>query len=326
MTNRNWMIIAPLSLAAVLSPLSQAQTGLVAGPGSGFVFDKGAQTVRPIRGIPGAATIGDSIDAGYKFAAAYVAPGLDSMFGVEPGGAVHFYRAGGGSMTEVALDGTLIAPERIVFSPSGTAAALIGSGQVQIVKGLPGSPSVPAAFNLAHSPRMAKPAMTSMAVSDDGVDLLFVAGGSLQLANAAEGSRTLLSPGVGAMAAFAPGARDAAVVSRDGGVILIRDVANAAAQQTLAPGDAAFASIAGLAFSADGANLIISSASQNSVITLDAASGSRRDITCSCAVTSLTRMGGSYRLTEFSADPLWLFDASSATPRIVFVPALKAGL
>jgi len=45
---------------------------------AGFVFDRGAQALRPLPGIPGASTVGGPISSGYQLTAAYVAPRLDS--------------------------------------------------------------------------------------------------------------------------------------------------------------------------------------------------------------------------------------------------------
>ena len=171
-----------------------------------------------------------------------------------------------------------------------------------------------------------RPATGSVALSDDGAYLIFSAGGSIQLSNASEGSRVLMNAGFGAAVAFVPGAHDAAVVARGTGVVLIHDAPNTAAQQMLVGDDDAFAQIAGLAFSPDGRRLYIASSASNSVVTLDASSGARSDLSCSCSLSGLSRMGAAFRLNEFSTGPLWLLDAGATAPRIVFVPAWKEGL
>jgi len=318
-------------LLIALAGFAQAQQGSIAGPVAGFVFDSGAQALRPLRGIVGAATAGDPINSGYQLTAAYVAPRQDSVFGIAAAGSnnesnnvvsTHYFTLNSGALTEVAITGLMAQPERIAYSPSGTAAVLFSNGQAQMVAGLPGSPSVVGSVQLRQGARTINP--TSLAVSDDGVYLLFAVGGSIQLASQSGGVRAVMTSGVGASVAFAPGASyNAAVAARGTGAVLIQNVTGGAAQQTLAADDASFQVVAGLSFSADGKHLYMASAAAQSVVTLDL-SGNRTDIACSCTPTELVPMGNLFRLTEFGSGPLWLADAGSLGPRVVFVPALTA--
>jgi hypothetical protein len=310
-------------LLLAVAGFAQAQQGSVAGPVAGFVFDRGAQALRPIRGIAGASTIGDPIDAGYQLTAASVAPRQDSFFGVAADGSTHYFTLNSGAAQEAAIDGMASRPQRIVFSPSGTAAVLYSNGQAQMVTGLPGTPSLAGSVELRQGTRGAGLAVTSLAVSDDGAYLLFAVGGSIQLASRSGGVRGVMTAGNGASVAFAPGGHDAAVAARGTGAVLIRDVAGAAAQQTLAADDAPFQIVAGLSFSADGKNLFLASGAAPTVVTLDLA-GNRNDIACDCSPTELAPMGNMFQLNELGAGPLWLADDGSSVPRIFFVPALKA--
>jgi hypothetical protein len=300
---------------------AQSQQGSVAGPVAGFVFDSGAQTLRPVRGIVGASTIGGPMTAGYQLTAAYVAPRQDSVFGVAADGSTHYFTLNSATLTEAAIDGLIAMPERVAFSPSGTAAVLYSNGQAQLVKGLPGAPTLAGTLQMRQAAGQIHP--DSLAVSDDGVYLLFSTGGSIQLASQSGGIRGVMTAGAGASVAFAPGGYDAAVAARGTGAVLITNVPGSAAQQTLAAGDASFQVIAGLGFSADGKRLFIASAAANSVVTLDLA-GNRTDIPCTCTPTELTPMGNAFRLNEMSSGPLWLADNGSSAPRVVFVPAITA--
>ncbi len=190
-----------------------------------------------------------------------------------------------------------------------------------MVTGLPGAPSLAGSLTLKQGARFIHP--TSLAVSDDGAYLLFGAGADIQLASRAGGVRGVMTAGTGASVAFASGGHDAAVAARGTGAVLIRDVPGAAAQQTLAAGDASFQKIAGLAFSADGKRLFIASPAAQSVVILDMA-GNRTDVACGCSSTELVPMGNLFRLNELGAGPLWLADAGASGPRVVFVPALQA--
>jgi hypothetical protein len=311
-----------LLLLAIFAGFAGAQSGTFTGPVAGYVFDSGAHALRPVLGIPGAATIGAPIDAGYALTAAYVAPQQDSVFGIASDGSTHWFTIAAGAVTEKGINGLMQAPERVVFSPSGTAAALYSSGQVQIVSGLHGSPVAGANLSLGAAARRGRRTAPAMAVSDDGSYLLAALNG-IQLASQNGVVRPVMQTGADAVMAFAPGGHDAAIAARGTGAILIKDVPGTAAQQPLAGDGPSFNAPAGIAFSGDGSRVFVASASQKSAMAFDL-SGNRADMTCSCSPTELTPMGSSFRLNELTADPLWLVDAGTSGPRVVFVPALRA--
>jgi len=311
-----------ISILLALAGFAQAQQGSVAGPVAGFVFDRGAQALRPLPGIPGASTVGGPINSGYQLTAAYVAPRLDSVFGVAADGSTHYFTLSSATLSEASIEGLMAQPERIAFSPSGTAAVLYSSGQAQMVVGLPGSPSLAGSLPLRQAARAIHP--TSLAISDDGVYLLFAVGGSINLASQSGGVRAVMSAGAGASVAFAPGAHDAAIAARGTGVMMIHDVPGSAVQQTLTADDGSFEIVAGLGFSQDGTRVFVATAAAaQPVIVLDLA-GNRTGVACACSPTELVAMGNLFRLNELGAGPLWLADAGSSGPRTVFVPALVA--
>src|ERR1035437_5800870 len=87
-----------------------------------------------------AALVGAPVDFGFAVMAAYVAPRLDSVFVMAASdGRAHLFRLTADAPPETAVD-SLGAPLRLVFSPSGTAAALYSPGSVQVIKGLPDAP------------------------------------------------------------------------------------------------------------------------------------------------------------------------------------------
>lgn len=304
--------------------LAAAQTGSMAGPVAGYVFDAAAHALRPVPGVPGAATVGAPIDAGYSLMAAYVAPRGDSFFGVDASGAAHWFALTAGTAHETAIDGLMASPERVAYSPSGTSAALYANGKAQIVTGLPNAPALGTmaiSFGVSGGPRGRGRTLSSLAVSDDGGYLLAADGTSIQLATRNGVVRPVIKAGGGAVVAFAPGGHDAAIAAHGTGALLIRDVPGAATQQSLAADGPAFESVAGVGFAADGSRAFVASASQQSVLSFDL-SGNRTDFACSCTPSELTPMGASFRLNELGSDPLWLVDGANA--RIVFVPALAA--
>ena len=187
---------------------------------SGYVFDGARREVRPILGIPGASTIGEALDFGFAVAAAYVAPRQDAALVTAADGTVHLFQIQSGSAVELVLNGFATAPERVVFSPSGTAAALYHSGSIEILNGLTHSPIVTTGFELttAGVPK-------SMALSDDGALLLLASGRSVELFASRANLGVLAGTAGPAAVTFAPGTHDAAVADPLGaGIVWFRDL------------------------------------------------------------------------------------------------------
>ena len=327
---RSWSVCG---IILATSGLLLAQQSRLSGPVAGFVFDGPGRVVRPIQGVPGASVIGDPLNFGFDLAAAYISPRQDSAFVVAADQSLHLFRLNGGAVSEVGLGGLAGVPQSVVFSPSGTAAALFALGRVRVVSGLPNAPALVATVAIPSSagqatarpgdarPRPARTPGETLALSDDGAYLLTVAGGSVRLLSIHGENRILLPAQSDALVAFAAGGHDVAVVDSAAGVTLIRDASGSANPQLLAGPDEALASAAGLAFSQDKQTLYVASATSRSVAAFNLAGGSRSAIGCECSPATLAPMGNLFRLNEFGPSPLWLLDGGAATPRTVFVPA-----
>jgi hypothetical protein len=311
------VIVRFLAFACLAAYSLYGQSGKVAAPSAGFVFDQSAHTLRRISGIPGAALVGDPLDFGLTLLAAYVAPHLDSAFVLDSEGRPHIFRLSADAPAERAVN-SLSAPVRIVFSPSGSAAALYSPGSIQVLKGLPDAPQVAAAISLHANLRARRPVSDALAVSDDGAYLLSSAGGPLELITVAGDNRQVLDSTAGTLAAFAPGGHDAAIVN-SGKLTLILDVSGAATQRSF-PGIAAPSA---LAFSPDGQKLFVASATGRAVTAIQVSTGDRSSLACDCAPAALVAMGSVFRLNELGAAPLWLLDTASDRG-LFFVPAPTA--
>jgi hypothetical protein len=318
-----------LATAGLLS----GQPNQVAGPIVGFVFDSAERALRPIQGIPGASLLGDPVSFGFDLAAVYVSPGQDSAFVVGADASLHLFRLGTGSVGEVSLGGLAGAPQSLVFSPSGTAAALFAAGKARVLTGLPNAPLLVATVTVPGPGQAAARASAgsrtvslrapgeALAISDDGSYLLTVSGGQVRLLSIQGENRGLLPAEADALVAFAAGGHDAAVMDSVSGLTLIRDAAGAASPQVLAVPDDGLASPAGLAFSRDQKTLYVASAASRSVAAFNLAAASRSAIACNCTPAMLAPLGNSFRLNGISAGPLWLLDSGNSSPRTVFVPA-----
>ncbi len=299
--------------------LGAQQPATVSGPTSGLVYDQTAGVLRPVMGLPGGATLGGGIPLTYPANWVVVAPRLDSAVAAAQDGSLHFLALGSGGLTEVAVPGIIGVPDSVVYSPSGTAAALLYAAQAQVVTGFPNAPVLGKVLPLdvvpeTHVRTAARTAIGTVALSDDGAVLLEARGGTVRLAGA--GGRSSLINGM--MAAFAPGGHDAAVA--DGaGVTLVRSVDGAAQRTVLA--DSGVPEPVGLAFSADGTTVFAAVAA--GVVALGTAGGAPNQVACTCAPAEMAAMGTVFRLNEPGQGPMWLLDPGNAAPRTVFVPALQ---
>jgi hypothetical protein len=310
-----------LGLVGALSCAAYAQTGSIAGPTAGYVFDPSVKALRQIRGIPGAATMGDAIfPFGMSMASAEISPRGDSAIVVAVDGSVHLFRLKDGGASEQTVDNLLTPAAKVVYSPSGTSAALVGSGSTQVVRGLPDAPAV--AMTVSRpAPRVAMMIagvqsrtvmLDAVAVSDDGELMLLAGERSVELISSAAG-RKLADAQTSAVLAFAPGSHDAAVVS-GGKLTVFRDLSGAGTTQDF-PNAAA---PAGLAFSADGSRVVM--AGPRAATVLDRATGARQTVTYDFQPSRLSAMGSFFRLNEVGSGPLWLLDPAGEA-KLVFIPA-----
>ena len=292
------------------------QAGKLAAPSLGFVYDSSAHALRRIQGIPGAATIGAPVDFGMAVSAAFVAPRLDSAFVLTGEGEAHLFSLSAEAPPRELAVEALAARPHVVFSPSGSAAALYTPGSVQVIQGLPDAPVVAATIKLRPNPRPQRPLPFTLAISDDGAYLLYGAGGLVELIGVAGMRRQAAGGDPSALAAFAPGGHDAAVIDGRKSVLFL-DIAGAATERSF-DGVAAPSAVA---FSPDGRRLFVGSAAGRTVTTIQVTTGERSSLACDCAPMALTPMGTVFRLTELGSGPLWLLDAVSDRG-LIFVPAL----
>lgn len=320
MTNRTLRIFGLIACSAgwLAAQSDNAQSGIT-GPVTGYVFDGSARGLRPILGVPGASLFGSPVSLGFDATAAYVAPRQDAAFVVASDGSFHFFRLDAGTATEQSVDNLPGAPDRLVFSPAGTAAAIYIGGSIAVLKGLPDSPSVAGGIDLPSGA-----AFDNLALSDDGSVLLVSASNAVRLYGSLADMGKLMDTAGSALLAFAAGGHDAAVADPAGaGVVLFHDLTGSGSPQALAPSDNTISAASALAFSADGKNLLLASSTGQTVTAFDLSAGARNAIACDCAPKSLARMGNLFRLNDLGADPVWLLDTRSSNPQILFVPALS---
>jgi hypothetical protein len=295
------------------------------GPTMGLVFDSSQSALRPIRGIPGAATLGEPVNLGFAIASAAVSPRQDyALAWKADDSSLVLVRAGGAEISSAAVAGTRSAPALIVFSPDGAAAALYdsASGRVQILTGLPDAATVQGDIDVSA---LAGP-VAALAVDDAGTSLLLAAGEaetvSLYRITMDAAPQFLASfRSVAALRLLDSGRQALLADSIAGALYLIRDLPGAAAIEMIASARDGLG--APIAVEADSAGRRIFLADREGNLTiLDRERGSVSSLPCGCAPAGLFRLSGTatFRLTEPSDAPMWVLDASGPDPRIVAIP------
>jgi hypothetical protein len=314
-----------MSLAALALLAFPAGAQPIAGPSLGFVLEGAAGRVRPLSGIASAASVGRPIQLPIDASSAVVSPGGDYVMIIAAmTGAAGVWQPRTGSLQW--LSAVTPGASAAMLSPSGSAAALYfpASSRVQVVTGLPGTPSVPRDFFLTALRNPLK----NLAVSDDGSLLLcsedVTTDGELAppvvvIGPTGDLNRIQLS-GAATAIAFASNSHDALLVS-DGEVIVLRN--SGAFGTPIALPSSGVAGATSVAFSADGQHAYFVRRGAATIAVYDfAAGGPATILTCECRLEGLSRIGGAgaYRLTEYSGAPLRILDGTATPPRIVIAP------
>lgn len=317
-----------LSVVALLVATSMAAgqdgSARINGPVLGYVWEPEAQGVRAVLGMPGAAMLGPRLDFGASLHRAAIAQEAGYVLAsAGPEGQVWLYRNLGGEVLRAPLAEAPAAPELILLSPAGSAAALVyGPAEpVAVVTGLPGAPEVRRAI-LPAGARL-------WAVSDDGGSLLIsVPAGeaeAIHLLDPEGGLHLLLSTGETAAAAFLAGTGEAVIADRSRDQVYW--VRGAGAILPLAgPADGISEPIA-VSVSRDHRRVFVANRATATVAALDLAGGAATLLACDCKLTALERLDGNavFRLSDLSAEPLWLLDGDAPEARVVFVPSVARG-
>jgi hypothetical protein len=214
------------------------------------------------------------------------------------------------------------APESILLSPAGSAAALVYEDSVAVVTGLPGAPAVSRMVQRAALPAGAR----VWAISDDGARLLLSASAgqaeAVYLLSAEGDLHFLLSTGRTAAAAFLTGSSE--VVIADGAANRVV-WARASGQVIRLAGEAeGISDPVAVGVSRDNRRVFVANAGSRAVAVLDFEGGPAALVACQCEPTGLERMQGNavFRLSEPAAEPMWMFDGDAPEARVVFVPAV----
>jgi hypothetical protein len=327
---RSTTLLLPVLVAAGMLSTGKAEQNdaqPLRGPVLGFVTEQ-TTGLRPILGVPGAATLGQPIAVNTAIHNAALSPRRNyGLATAEPDGRVLLLRNVDGVLSADPLAAVGSGVSRVALSPAGSAAALYSEAarRIQVLTGLPDAPEVSWSLAIESPPG-------AIAVSDDARAVLTSAAEGdrhgVYLLTPEDGRRYLLSLQGRVAATFLYGRLDAVLAGAGlNRILLVRDVTGSSEVVPLADDRQGVSAPVAVAASEDNRRIFIANADPGGVITIDVATGEATTIGCDCVPTGLEPLSGNsvFRLNEPGDGPLYVLDAGSAAPRIVFVPAGRGG-
>jgi len=308
---------------AVCTGWAAGQTSALRGPWLGMLSDPESGSLRPLRGFPGAATLGPALSLPAQLDLVRASQRAGFALGIDrkDGSVVEVTASVARKLTAVAP-----APDEIAFSPAGTRAALFysGQGEVHVFSGFPSTPMRTATLNFATLPGP----LAALAVSDDGLVLAACStGAGSSVIYGAEklkpvAAAVFTARRVSALA-FLGASRDALVA--DAAADVVYRLRNTSGVAVAAAADGVSQPVA-LASSADGSRAVVANSGAAPLLVLDFESGRHSTFACPCRTVAAEPLAGNavFRLTAPGASQLWLLDAERPDPRLFFVPQTEA--
>lgn len=265
--------------------------------------------IRPMKGLPGAATLGPVVNTGHRLANIAVSPSQNYVLAEDAQSGEVLSIVPGASATALSVPAK---PDRIATSPKGSSAILwySAAGEFEIVSGLPSNPAAREVATTLGGP------VASIAVSDDG--LWF----------AAASTSGVYEWGSSGVPVQVYGGGDAGALAFYAGN---SDLAIATSTQVLAFDGSSTAALyhgsftpEGLAVSFDNQKVVL--ADQSGSIYSIPAAGSPSMANCQCQPDGVFGLGGAvFRLTSSAIGPIKLIDANAnavlAVPRVTVRPS-----
>ena len=312
-----FLIRAALAVLVASAALSAQFSSTLSGPVLGYVLDRNAGTVRPIRGILGSATIGGPVDSAPTVSQLLTLDARNVVVSAHSGSeliALHLDK----ELSSTPLAGFPANPFRSAASIRGGAAAFYyaDAKQVRIVKGLPRDPSDAGMLQLDRP-------LTQLAVSDDGSLLVYSTreeeGEAVYAWTSGSGSPRFLATAASVSGLVMTPNGDAIVTDRGANeVFAIWDAAGGAVRKLLADSTDGVSGPTGVGVSSSSRVYV---ANAGAVMVFDASGRFFKSLRCNCAPSGVSLLRDSvFRLTDGVTQTIFLLDASSAQERILFVP------
>jgi hypothetical protein len=329
---------------------AQAPGYAVSGPTLGLVADPAASSIRPILGIPGAATWGAPLAVDFATVRTAVAPGGDfALLVAREDYRLAIVRAAGGAAEWLQVEPAGAAPDTVSFSPRGRSVALYyrTARRLVVLNGMRDGTVQASEVDMAELPDP----VGLLAVSEDGLSLLAAiqegdstavyhlsaAPAPRQAGLTAESTdensatpaaipagtpaRRLAVFGTVSALEFVGESLDALVADAGANAVYLMRDASGAAQTVLLGSERDGLSKPVSVKVLDGRRVLVANGASGNITILYRDGASPSSIPCDCSLAGLSPLGGAvFRLTEPSAEPLLLLDAGGVEPRIVVVP------
>jgi hypothetical protein len=307
------------SQQSLAAPVANAK-----GPQLGYIWMASDHSLRPVLGVAGSSTVGQSVVPAGTYAASVTSATAGVALLQDTAGAVDLMKLPSGSPASLGV--TLPAGASLRLSPSATTALLYspGAATATLVTALDSSPQI-------RSVAAAGPILDS-AVSDLGTVAFEYAQASETNVSVVDSQGHALSvtslhaPGG---LSFLPGKDDLlAADSAASSLTLIRSASSAPSALVLPTGSSIQSPVA-VGVSASGRwALVTNGAASQSAVRIDLTSQTSTLVACSCKATLAEPLAddGAFRLTDAVTGPNWIVDAAPSTPRVLFIPALPVAV
>jgi hypothetical protein len=308
-------------VANLLPGASQPAAGVPSGPVLGYVFSPTDGTLRAMMGVRGSSQVSTSIVPAGVYVAGEASTAGNTGLLEDAAGTLFAFNLPLSQPLHV-VDG-LPSHVQISFSASGRTAVAYAAGgsSIALITGLPSSPMVKT-ISVASG---ATP--VSAVVSDAGTIAMAVQGTPARVGILSSGGQFSALTSVAAVGGinFLPGSDDLLIADSSANTAaVLRNVSTGASSQALSV--TGLNSPVAIAGSQDKRWAVIADGGDGGVFRVDLVNGTpATKLTCACQPTLLSSLagGGTFRLNSVYGGQVWTVDLTSATPQLLFVPAIS---
>jgi len=302
-----------------------AQNGSsINGPSLGFVTNDKGTTIWPLLGILGAAVPGQPLELSESVRDAAISPQQDYALATSMAtGQPIIIRLDAADTPSAPLAGSRLHSALIAISPTGSGAALYDKSArvLQLVSGLPASPQIVYELDISGLDGD----MQDLAVSDNAGVALVVVGNESRTLWTIQGNGSLSSVNAirPSRLAFIANRTDALIADdATQEVFLLQNLDQAPVRM---PGivmrdvDRQFSAISA---SRDGRSLYVAQDGSENISIIDLQTRETTVLSCHCRPTVFSPLRGTsvFRLNGISNGPITVLDASTSSPRTLFIP------
>jgi len=337
--SRHTSVLAVVSLAAAVSATIGCGSGVLQavapqssttvptasalGPQLGYIWLESDHTLRPILGVAGASQIGQSLVPAGTYIGAVTAASANIAILQDSDGSFDLMSLPSGS--PVSLAANLPAGATMRLSPSATSALLYtsGSSSASLVTGLLSTPQI-------STVKFGGPILDSAVADSGAVSAEYSQGTSVALSVAAASGRasTVASLGSTGGLSFLPGRDDLIYADSTANTVTLVRSATSAPASSLIQTASLLKSPSAVGISGSGRWALVINNSANSatqtLTRIDLNTLTSVSVACACKPTEAAVLtdDGAFRVTNVKSGANWIVDASKASPRTLFIPAL----